>query len=230
MDERTMITSGNPELDGRMGGGLPVGSLTLIEGSSGSGKSVLAQQLIWGALQDGFSVSLFTSENTVKTLIRQMDSIDLDVLDFLLIDRFRAYPIEPARLGENALDTLFNAVQHETSRDIIIIDSFTAALSHLSDRSRMIGFFEESKRLSAKDITLIITLHAEAISRDLIDLIRSKCDAHFRLQAEQDGQRLVKTLQVTKVRGASGATGSIVGFDVEPGWGLRIIPISKARG
>jgi len=41
---------------------------------------------------------------------------------------------------------------------------------------------------------------------------------------------LVKTLQVAKIRGAASVTGAIVGFDVEPGWGMRVIPISKARG
>jgi len=47
---------------------------------------------------------------------------------------------------------------------------------------------------------------------------------------EQSGQRLVKTLQVAKIRGATNVTGGIVGFEVEPGFGMRVIPISKARG
>ena len=80
-----VISSKNMELDSKMGGGLPVGCLTLIEGVSGSGKSVLSQQIAFGALQDGYRVSLFTSENTVKSLMKQMGSIDLDVLDFLLL-------------------------------------------------------------------------------------------------------------------------------------------------
>ena len=53
--KKRSISSGNLELDKKMGGGIPEGSLTLIEGQSDSGKSVLVQQLTWGALQDGFS-------------------------------------------------------------------------------------------------------------------------------------------------------------------------------
>jgi flagellar protein FlaH len=41
------------------------------------------------------------------------------------------------------------------------------------------------------------------------------------------GQKLVKTLEVTKVRGAEKTTGNIVSFEVEPGWGMRVIPINK---
>jgi flagellar protein FlaH len=56
------------------------------------------------------------------------------------------------------------------------------------------------------------------------------CDAHLKLRSEQDGNRMVKTLEVAKVRGAGSMTGAVVGFEVEPGWGMRVIPISKARG
>jgi flagellar protein FlaH len=225
-----MISSRNTELDSRMGGGLPQGSLTLIEGVSGSGKSVLSQQMIWGALEQGYRVALFTSENTVKSLISQMESIDLDVLDFLLLSKFNAYPIEPARLGDAALSALLDAIKCEKTSDIVVIDSLTSAIPNNSTNEQIFTFFEECKRLCGGGKTIIVTVHSDAVDHNILDPIRSKCDAHFQLNSEQDGQRLVKTLQVTKIRGAGGVTGSIVGFDVEPGWGMRIIPISKARG
>lgn len=40
-EEESMISTGNGELDGKMGGGIPLKTLTLIEGDSGAGKSVL---------------------------------------------------------------------------------------------------------------------------------------------------------------------------------------------
>lgn len=227
---RKVISSGNVELDSRLGEGLPIGSLTLIEGGSGSGKSVLSQQLLWGALQDNYRVSLFTSENTVKSLVSQMASIDLDILDFLLLGKFRVFPIEPARLGEEAPFILLAAMKKENEKDIIIVDSFTSAIARTTEDTRIISFFEECKRICAKETTVIVTLHPEAIGTDLGGPLRAKCDAHLVLKAEQDGQRLVKTLQVNKIRGAASVTGGIVGFEVEPGWGMRVIPISKARG
>lgn len=229
--QQKVISSGNPELDSRLGGGLPVGSLILIEGSSGAGKSVLSQQIMWGALQDGFKVSLFTTENTVKSLITQMESIDLDVLDFLLLRHLRVYPIELSQLGENAPLTLMQAVKNEHERDVIVIDSVTsAATPEGAVGAHIMSFFEESKRICSKGVTIIVTLHSNALDSDLIDTLRSMCDAHLKLFSDQDGQRLVKTLQVAKIRGAGSVTGAIFGFEVEPGWGMRVIPISKARG
>jgi flagellar protein FlaH len=59
--------------------------------------------------------------------------------------------------------------------------------------------------------------------------LRSMCDAHLRLRIEEVGDKLVKVLEVAKVRGAAKATGNIVSFNVEPGMGMRIIPVSKAK-
>ena len=47
------------------------------------------------------------------------------------------------------------------------------------------------------------------------------------MTVDEDGHLLVKVLEVAKVRGAEMITGNIVSFDVEPGLGMRIIPISK---
>jgi flagellar protein FlaH len=152
----SIISSGNPELDSKMGGGIPVGSLMLIEGGSGSGKSVLSQQLIFGSLKDGFRVALFTTENTVKSLISQMQSIDLDVLDFLLLGRFKAYPIELAYLGERAPGELLQAIRTAHERDIVVVDSLTPAVTHAADGTQILRFFEGCKRLCASGKTVII--------------------------------------------------------------------------
>ena len=55
-----------------MGGGIPEGSLILIEGQSNAGKSVVTQQLRYGALNSGSDVALYTTENTPRSLFRQM--------------------------------------------------------------------------------------------------------------------------------------------------------------
>ncbi|MBX3065029.1 MAG: ATPase domain-containing protein [Anaerolineae bacterium] len=232
---RTVISTKNTELDARLGGGVPIGSLTLIEGTSGSGKSVLSQQIIWGALMDGFIVSLFTTENTVKSLMRQMESIDLDVRDYLLLSRFKAFSIELSQLGERAPQALSQSMHTECNRprlapNVLVIDSFTSGLTDGKNRAGIISFFEECKRLCAKDISIFVTVHSRAVDEELLDLLRSMSDANVKLRSEQDGQRLVKVLEVGKIRGAASTTGAIVGFDVEPGWGMRVIPISKARG
>jgi flagellar protein FlaH len=163
-------------------------------------------------------------------MIRQMQSIDLDIYEYLLLRKVRVYPMALSRLEENAIAALLRAMKQEHERDLVVVDSFTSALSQETDEWQILNFFEECKALCADGTTIMITLHSQAVDDDLMGPIRSMCDANLTLKAAQDGNRLVKTLEVAKIRGAASGTGAIVGFDVEPGWGMRVIPISKARG
>ena len=223
------ISTGNGELDSKMGGGIPFGSLTLIEGDSGAGKSVLAQQIIFGCLEDGYSLTLFTSENSVRSLVRQMQSLSLDTLDYLLLDRFKICPVETSHLGTSAPSTILRAMKSETDRDMVIVDSLTSVIAHSTDKE-VLAFFEDCKRMSTGGTTVIAIVHSHGLSRELIVRLRSLCDAHLQMRTEEVGQKLIKTLEVTKVRGAEQTTGNIVSFEVEPRWGMRVIPISKVKG
>ncbi len=226
-EERKVISTGIRGLDDRLGGGIPVGSLTLIEGHSSAGKSVFIQQTIWGALRNGYRYSFFTSENTVKSLVNQMQSLALDILDFLLLDRLRVLPMEVSRMKE-PLVTLLQAMHKESDRDVIGVDSLTSCVLNSSD-NEAIEFFEGCKGLTAEGVTVFIVLHSHALSQDLLIRLRALCDAHLRFRVEEIGTSLVKTVEVSKVRGADKKTGNIVSFEVEPGWGLRVIPVTRAK-
>jgi len=228
-EANALISTGNGELDGKMGGGIPLRSLTLIEGDSGAGKSVLSQQMMRGCLDDGYRLSLFTSENTVKSLVKQMRSLNLDITDYLLLDNIRIFPIETSSLGKKGPLILMRAMQREKERDMIFVDSLTTTISLCSD-VEVLAFFEMAKRLCSGGTTVVVVVHPHGLTRELVIRIRSLCDAHLQLHTEEVGNKLVKTLEVTKVRGAERSTGSIVSFEVEPGWGMRIIPIGKVRG
>jgi len=223
------ISTGNGELDTKMGGGVPLGSLTLIEGDSGAGKSVLAQQMMHGCLENGYKLSLFSSENTVKSLVKQMRSLNLDIKDHLLLGRIRVFPMETSQLGKEAPAILMKAIKSEKGRALVFVDSLTSSIPDSSE-TEVLTFFEECKRLCANNMTVIIIVHSHGLHRELLIRLRSLCDAHLQLRTEDMGNKLVKTLEVTKVRGAEQNTGNIISFEVEPGWGMRVIPVNKVKG
>ncbi len=229
--KKKIIPTGNVEIDNKMGGGIPVGSLMLIEGDSHAGKSVLSQQLIWGSLNDGFRVTLFSTENTVKSLVKQMQSLSIDILDFLLLGRFRIYPMRVARADSHLLQDLLRAIvqEREKGAEVIFVDALTPAIV-VTPETEVLGYFEDCKRLCSEDLTIINVVHSHAVSKDFLVRLTSLCDAHLKLRTEEVGERLIKMMEVAKVRGATKTTGNIVSFEIEPGWGMRIIPLSKARG
>ena len=225
-----VVSTGNAEIDNKMGGGIPIGSTTLIEGDSHAGKSILTQQMMWGSLHDRFRTSLITAENTVKSLVRQMQSLNLDVTDFLLLRRLRVFPMEVARAENDVLDELLAAVRQEgvSGSDIVFIDALTPCISVVTEKE-VLAFFEGCKRFCSDGMTIVTVIHSHAVDQELLVRITSLCDAHLHLRTEVAGDRLVKTMEVAKIKGASRSTGSIVSFDVEPGLGMRVIPISKAQ-
>lgn len=227
---RTSISTGNAEIDKKIGGGIPSGSLTLIEGQSDAGKSVLAQHLCWGALLSRTRVSYYTTENTVRSLLRQMESLGLDLTDFLLLGYLNVYPAElPADYdASQALDELLEHCHRYDNSDVIIVDSLTSLLTR-SPEERWLEFFVQAKRLADAGRTFIVVVHSYAFEERTLVRVRSVCDAHLHLRIEQMGEQLVKVLEVAKVRGAERQTGNVVSFDVEPGLGMRLIPVTKAK-
>jgi flagellar protein FlaH len=75
----------------------------------------------------------------------------------------------------------------------------------------------------------MLTAHGYAFPENLLIRIKSICDAHLHLRIEEAGDQMIKSLEVAKIRGARKSTGNIVSFDVDPGFGLRIIPVSKVK-
>lgn len=230
-ETRRVVATGNPEVDKKIGGGIPEGSLSLIEGQSDSGKSVLLQQLIWGALVENYRVTYYTTENTTRSLLRQMDSLGMNIMDHFLLGKLNVYPVPSAMSAAESLTFFSRLLDHlskQATYDIIAMDSLTSFVSHVPERETL-SFFTSLKNVCDENKTLLITLHAYAFDEPMFIRIRSICDAHLRLRIEEVGDQLVKVLEVAKIRGAEKSTGNIVSFDVEPGLGMRIVPITKAK-
>ncbi len=230
--KRNVISTGHLEIDKKLGGGIPKGSLVLIEGESDAGKSVLCQQIIWGSLISNFRVLLYTAENTVRSLVTQMDSLGMDILDYLLMGWFKVYYMKLAKLKFNAADSCFQVIletmEWHDECDLVIVDSLTPIISPTNAEEALV-YFERCKALCDKGRTIINVTHTYAFNHDFLIRVRSVCDAHLKLLIEKVGDKLVKTLEVSKIRGAVLNTGNILTFDVEPGVGLKIMPISKAK-
>ena len=156
------ITTGSTEIDKKLGGGIPVGSLVLLEGQSDAGKSVLTQHFSHSTLSSKISVACYTTENTVKSLMSQMNSLNLDVTDYFLCDRLRIYPVEMSA-QEQDTSAAFAALQRHfeslPSRfELIIFDSLTGMVAHAEDRG-LIDFFAACKKICDQGRTIVTIVH-----------------------------------------------------------------------
>src|SRR4030042_5693330 len=146
-DSKRVVSTGNPEIDKKIGGGIPEGSLSLIEGHADAGKSVLVQQLVWGALQEGFRIIYYTTENTTRSLLRQMESLGMNIMDHFLLGKVNVYPAPSALTAEQSLTVfskLMTHITHHPNYDIAVLDSRTSFVSHVPENDTL-SFFTNFK-------------------------------------------------------------------------------------
>ncbi|MGA2934882.1 MAG: ATPase domain-containing protein [Methanomicrobiales archaeon] len=231
--EKAVLTTGKSEIDKKIDAGIPLRSLTLIEGEHDSGKSVLTQQIVWGAMKQGLCIDLFSSETTPTTFLPQMETMSLDISDYYAWGYIRLFPILGPSLDmekEKMEELLQRLLAHmtESPAQIIIIDSLTLFTEYTTNEV-IIDFFTGCKALCDKGKTIFITLHPYAFDEDTLVRIRSVCDALLTLKRALIGDKYLMVLEVVKIRGAHKTRENVVSFEVVPGYGMKIIPISVAK-
>lgn len=230
-EQPLLIAPGVMDIDKKLGGGLPLESVTLVEGDPESGKSVLVQQLSYGALKEGLRTSIFLSEQGIRDYMEQMVSLGMDTMDYYLLRRLSLYQTN-FRVGQDRAELLtkrlLQFIEKTDSQDLIIVDSLTPILFQF-DARYVLSFLATCKELANAGRTIIVTLHSYAINESLRLRAGSIVDCHLRLRIEEMGQQVVRTMEVCKIRGAVKTIANTVSFSVEPGLGLKTIPISKTK-
>jgi flagellar protein FlaH len=230
---KAVLTTGKADIDKKIDDGIPLRSLTLIEGEHDSGKSVLTQQIVWGAMKQGLCVDIFSSETTPKAFLPQMETMSLDISDYYAWGYLRLFPITAPGLDlekENMEELLQRLLTHvrESPAEVIIIDSLTLFTEYTTNEV-IIDFFTSCKSLCDKGKTILVSLHSYAFDEDTLVRIRSVCDALLTLKRALIGDKYLMVLEVVKIRGAHKTRENIVSFEVVPGYGMKIIPISVAK-
>ncbi len=207
-----------------IGGGLPSSSLCLIEGRDGTGKSVLAQRLTYGFLENGHSVSIISSELTVKGFIQQMSSLRYEINSYLLNYSLVFIPVygmvfDKQREG-NYVERLMNSQQIFNS-DIIIIDTFSALIKKDStpeeSLSELEGFFQ---RLLGKDKTIILTIESESGDLEKFSSFYSSAHVLLQLSLNRQGGKVSQEIDVKRFAKAGGSVSQTIAFRVEPDIGF----------
>lgn len=213
------------ELHESLGGGFPKGSLLLIEGTEGTGKSALNQRFLYGLLENRNSVTFVSTELTTKEFVDQMYSLNYPVSTFILHDNLLFVPVYPlfGRMSPkmNFIHKLMNARTIFKS-DVIIIDTLSGLLTgHETDEEvrALVGFF---KKLSMHDKTIVITADPTKIRDDVMRVFRETCSIYLTLEIKIIGSYIRRNIHVKRFLKTKHTFEEIVGFRMEPGTGLIV--------
>lgn len=233
--EQHVLKLGNEELDRRIGG-IALPALIVIEGPNDSGKSVLSYQLMHGALTAGLRVCLISSEGGGKTIIKNMESLSFPVSRHFLSGRLHviSFYVKNTRwrpeYSKMIMDRLLAYIGSKASKfDFFVVDSLTVFVTG-GNQEDVLTFLSRLRMVCEKnEVSMVFTVHPYALTQETLIRIRSLADAHFLLSIKEVGDKIFKTMQVLKVRGASKSSSQTISFDVDPVFGIKILPYTQVK-
>ncbi|MCS7117333.1 MAG: hypothetical protein NZ957_00910 [Thaumarchaeota archaeon] len=225
----------NEELDRRISG-IPLPSLILIEGPNDSGKSVLLYHLLNGCVRLGQRACLFSSEGGGKVLVESMRNLGLETQRYYLSGDLTIIPfgLDQLEVSPETLKRILGYLlayfrKRGDKFALYAVDSLTLLITGLQEKDTL-AFFSDVRELRERSgLSFVFTIHPYSFSQDFMVRLRSMADVHLSLNIREVSGQILKTLQVLKVRGANKATGDVITFEVEPGFGIKVLPYTQVR-
>jgi circadian clock protein KaiC len=198
---------GTDALDTLCGGGLYEGSVTLIIGNSGSGKSILGYQLVVEGVEKlGKRGLLVSSDEHREQILRNADTIGLSLRNHVDSGMVQMLYVSPLEVEVDVLFSHICAAIEEHHIDRVVLDGVTAIANALRDERRfrefMHGLMAFTKQRSLT--TFICYEHPEifGVSRFMPDsAISSIVDNIILLTFVELRDRLRRAILVAKARG-----------------------------
>ncbi len=231
------VATGIPGFDLVTDGGLPKGRSTLVSGTSGSAKTILAVQFLVNGIQNDDEGGVFvTFEETPDDIARNVMAFGWDLAAFQKQGQFAIVDVSPEPGGvvveaggydfSGLLARIEAAVKKVNARRVSV-DSISALFSQFADAGMVRReLFRLSAGLKKMDVTALITAERVAeygdIARHGIEEFVADNVIILRNILQEEKRR--RTLEVLKYRGAPHQKGEFP-FTVSDR-GIEVLPLS----
>lgn len=119
--DQSPATSGIPELDALVGGGLGRGTSTLLMGPAGCGKTTIALRWVTTAAERGENSAVFIFEETLDTLMGRARGLGMDLLPHVRSGRIKLSHLDPAEVSPGEfVDMVRDSVESQHVRTVLI--------------------------------------------------------------------------------------------------------------
>lgn len=163
--DRSVVSSGLPELDIMLGGGLDRGTSLIVIGPSGAGKSTLGTQFACAAAARGERCTYYLFDETERAFRARADSLQMPLVDGGVGDGVvEVRQIDPAEFspGEFAHDV--RAAVEDNDARVIVIDSINGFLTGMPDESHLpMHLHELLTYLALRNVVTILTLNQHGL-------------------------------------------------------------------
>jgi circadian clock protein KaiC len=127
------LSSGLPELDDLLGGGLHRGTATLFSGPPGSGKSNLALTYAAQAALQGEKVAIYTFDESLPVLFARAAGLNFGLERLVEEGTVSVTQIDPAELSPGELTNRIRCAVEDDGARVVYIDSLNGYLHSMSE-------------------------------------------------------------------------------------------------
>ncbi|NPA86830.1 MAG: ATPase [Candidatus Diapherotrites archaeon] len=214
------------ELGRRLGGGIMAGTITIMEGPDGSGKSVLSQRFTYGLLENGHTVTYISTELSTKDFIRQMQSLGYNILKYLISRRLLFFPVFPpsARKIREKKDLIERLMRAEFlfAHDVTIVDGLNLMIPDGTlPEETLFRFVNFLKKVTQKGRSVVLTYDPDTLDTKVVETLREVADNYLELKSEVVGDDIKNVIYVRRWKSEREVT-KVIKFRVEPKFGIVI--------
>ncbi|WP_422925075.1 ATPase domain-containing protein [Singulisphaera sp. PoT] len=158
------ISSGVPELDALLGGGLNRGTSLLAMGPAGVGKSTLAGQFAAAALRRGERAAFFLFDETSRAFVARSEGLGMGLYQYIKAGQATLRQVDPAEFTPGEFAHLVRRVVEQDDTKLVVIDSLSGYLNGMPDeRFLSMHLHELLTYLSYRNTLTILTANEHGI-------------------------------------------------------------------
>jgi len=160
------MPSGVPELDELLHGGIEQGTITILTGSTGVGKTTLGLQFMKEAAGRGERSVVYAFEEQEETMLRRGESVNIPARAMRDRGTLAVVPVEPLHFSPDEFANLVRQEVEEKKARIIMIDSVTGYRLSLRGEDLISHLHALCKYLQNMGVTVLLINEVEYITGD----------------------------------------------------------------
>lgn len=161
------ISSGIPGIDELFYGGIERGTVTIISGPSGAGKTTLGIQFIKEGASRGEKSAIYTFEESVEKLIKRSELINISVTQMIKNKMLEIKKIEPLVYSPYSFADMVRRDVKKNNIKIVMIDSTSGYKLSVKGGDLASHLHALCKYLSNQGVTVFLPTEMKKITGDL---------------------------------------------------------------